>query len=66
MDPELGAARVVRLLSAWNEELKEILGAMGIDSVESLVGNRDRLRYVGPNPRIADVMGIKHAGEGWG
>lgn len=66
MDPELGAARVVRLLSAWNEELKEILGAMGIDSVESLVGNRDRLRYIGPNPRIADVMGIKHAGEGWG
>jgi hypothetical protein len=33
--------------------------------VESLVGNRDRLRYVGPNPRIADVLGIKHAGEPW-
>lgn len=66
LDPEVGAARIVRLLSAWNEELKEILGAMGIDSVESLVGNRDRLRYIGPNPRIADVMGIKHAGEGWG
>ena len=66
LDPEQGAERVVRLLSAWNEELKEILGAMGIDSVESLVGNRDRLRYIGSNPRIADVMGIKHAGEGWG
>ena len=61
LDPEQGAERVVRLLSAWNEELKEILGAMGIDSVESLVGNRDRLRYIGSNPRIADVMGIKHA-----
>lgn len=66
LDPEVGARRVVRLLSAWNEELKEILGAMGIDSVESLVGNRDRLRYIGPNPRLAEVMGIKHAGEGWG
>ena len=66
LDPEVGARRVVRLLSAWNEELKEILGAMGIDSVESLVGNRDSLRYIGPNPRLAEVMGIKHAGEGWG
>ena len=43
-----------------------MLGAMGIDSVESLVGNRDRLRYIGPNPRIAEILGVKHSGEGWG
>ena len=48
LDPEVGRQRVTRCISAWNEELKEILGAMGIDSVESLVGNRDRLRYLGP------------------
>jgi glutamate synthase domain-containing protein 2 len=66
LDPEIGSARITRLLSAWNEELKEILGAMGIDSVESLVGNRDRLRYLGPNPKIAEIMGLKHIGEGWG
>jgi glutamate synthase domain-containing protein 2 len=66
LDPEVGAARVVRLFNAWNEELREVLGAMGIDSVESLVGNRDRLRYQGPNPKIAEVMGVKHVGEGWG
>nr|WP_201798881.1 FMN-binding glutamate synthase family protein [Methanomassiliicoccus luminyensis] len=66
LDPEVGSKRVVRLLHAWNEELKEILGAMGIDSVESLVGNRDRLRYFGPNPKIAEIMGVKHIGEGWG
>lgn len=66
LDPEIGARRVVRLFHAWNEELKEILGAMGIDSVESLVGNRDRLRYLGPNPKIAEIMGVKHVGEGWG
>jgi hypothetical protein len=62
----VGAARVTRLFTAWNEELKEILGAMGIDSVESLVSNRDRLRYLGPNPRIAEIMDVKHVGEGWG
>ena len=66
LDPEVAAARVVRLFRAWNEELREVLGAMGIDSVESLVGNRDRLRYLGPNPKIAEVMGVKHIGEGWG
>ncbi len=63
---EITARRIVNLFHAWNEELREICGAMGIDSVESLVGNRDRLRYVGPNPRIADILGVKHAGESWG
>ncbi len=66
LDPEQGARRIVNLFHAWNEELKEVLGAMGIDSVESLVGNRDRLRYLGPNPKLAEIMGIKHIGEGWG
>ena len=66
LDPEVAAARVARLYRAWNEELKEVLGAMGIDSVESLVGNRDRLRYFGPNSKIAEIMGVKHVGEGWG
>ena len=66
LDPNVGAKRVTSLYNAWNEELKEIMGAMGIDSVESLVGNRDRLRYLGPNPKLAEIMGVKHIGEGWG
>jgi glutamate synthase domain-containing protein 2 len=66
LDPDIAAARVVRLFRAWNEELREVIGGMGIDSVESLVGNRDRLRYLGPNPKIAEVMGLKTVGEGWG
>jgi glutamate synthase domain-containing protein 2 len=63
---DVTARRIANLFHAWNEELREICGAMGIDSVESFVGNRDRLRYVGPNPRIADILGVKHAGEAWG
>jgi len=66
LDPRLAASKVVNLFWAWNEELREVLGAMGIDSVESLVGNRDRLRYLGQNPRVADIMDVKHIGEGWG
>jgi glutamate synthase domain-containing protein 2 len=63
---DITARRIANLFHAWNEELREICGAMGIDSVESFVGNRDRLRYVGPNPRVADILGVKHAGEAWG
>jgi glutamate synthase domain-containing protein 2 len=66
LDIELTARRISNLFHAWNEELREICGAMGIDSVESFVGNRDRLRYVGPNPKIAETLGVKHAGEAWG
>jgi glutamate synthase domain-containing protein 2 len=63
LDVEVTTQRLVNMFHAWTEELREILGAMGIDAVESLVGNRDRLRYIGPNPRIADLLGVKHAGE---
>lgn len=66
LDIDIAARRVINLFYAWNEELREITGAMGIDAVESFVGNRDRLRYVGPNPKIADILGVKHAGEAWG
>ncbi|MFX1295172.1 MAG: glutamate synthase-related protein [Promethearchaeota archaeon] len=63
LDVHVSAKRIVNLFNAWNEELREILGAMGIDSIESLRGNRDRLRYVGSNPKIAEILGVNHAGE---
>ncbi len=63
LDVDVSVQRIKNLFHAWNEELKEVMGAMGIDSVESLRSNRDRLRYLGPNPHIAAVLGIKHVGE---
>jgi glutamate synthase domain-containing protein 2 len=66
LDIDIAAQRIYNMLFAWNEELREITGAMGIDAVESFVGNRDRLRYVGPNPRIAEILNVKHVGEAWG
>ncbi|MFX1258585.1 MAG: glutamate synthase-related protein, partial [Promethearchaeota archaeon] len=63
LDIDVARNRIINLFHSWNEELKEVLGAMGIDSVESLRSNRDRLRYIGPNPKIAEILGIKHAGE---
>lgn len=63
MDADISTQRLVNLFKAWTEEIKEILGALGIDSIESLVGNRDRLRYIGTNPHIAQILDVKHVGE---
>ena len=55
--------RLVNLVTAWTREIKEMLGGMGINSIEALVGNRLALRGVGLNARELDVLGVKHAGE---
>jgi glutamate synthase domain-containing protein 2 len=43
-DPERGAIQVSNLIKGWTLELSELMGAAGINSIESLRGNRDRLR----------------------
>lgn len=63
LDPDEGARRLVNLVTAWTREIKEMLGGMGINSIEALVGNRLTLRGVGLNARELDVLGVKHAGE---
>jgi glutamate synthase domain-containing protein 2 len=63
LDPAWGAQRVVNLVTAWTEELKEILGALGVNAVESLRGSRDRLRAVGLDETTRQVLGVKAAGE---
>ena len=39
LDPEWGAERLVNLVHAWSHELQEILGALGVNAVESLRGS---------------------------
>jgi glutamate synthase domain-containing protein 2 len=63
LNPDIGYKRLVNLMSAWNHEIKEMLGGMGINSIESLRGNRLMLRGVGLNEKELSVLGIKHAGE---
>lgn len=63
LDPEEGKRRLVNLVSAWTHEIKEMMGGMGINSIEALTGNRLMLRGVGLNSRELDVLGIMHAGE---
>ena len=55
--------RLVNLLTAWNHEIKELMGGMGINSIEALKGNRLMLRGVGLTAKELEILGISHAGE---
>lgn len=63
LNPDTGARRLVNLITAWNREIKELMGGMGIHSIEALRGNRLMLRGIGLNSRELSVLGIAHAGE---
>ena len=63
LDPDIGSRRLVNLMTAWQHEIKEMMGGMGINSIESLRGNRLMLRGVGLNDRELFILGISHAGE---
>ena len=63
LNPENGYKRLINLLTAWQHEIKEMMGGMGINSIESLKGNRLMLRGVGLNEKELEILGIKHAGE---
>ncbi|MBI5561935.1 MAG: 4Fe-4S binding protein [Deltaproteobacteria bacterium] len=63
LDPEVYAERLINLIHAWEHELKEILGALGINAIESLRGNRERLRGVGLDAQTLDILGVKPAGR---
>jgi len=63
LNPEIGAERLVNLMNAWRHEIMEIMGGMGINSIEALRGNRLMLRGVGLNEKELEILGISHAGE---
>jgi len=63
LNPNIGYKRLVNLLKAWQHEIMEMMGGMGINSIESLRGNRLMLRGVGLNEKELEILGIKHAGE---
>lgn len=63
LNPNLGYLRLVNLLTAWDHEIKELMGGMGINSIEALKGNRLMLRGVGLNEKELEILGVMHAGE---
>ncbi len=63
LDPEVGSKRLVNLMKAWRHEIMEIMGGMGINSIETLRGNRLMLRGIGLTAKELEILGISHAGE---
>ncbi len=65
LNPDVGSERAYNLLRAWSLEIKEMLGGMGINAIESLRGNRGQLRGVDLSKLELELLGLKHAGESW-
>ncbi|MCA1986137.1 MAG: IMP dehydrogenase, partial [Desulfovibrio sp.] len=62
-NPDVAAKRLANLVKAWGHEIQEMLGGMGLNSIESLRGNTDKLRGIGLNQIELDTLGVKAAGQ---
>jgi len=63
LNPDIGSRRLVNLLRAWSHEIKDILGGLGVNAVESLRGNRLHLRGVGLTDTELNILGVRMVGE---
>ncbi len=63
LNPDIGSERLVNMITAWRHEIMELMGGMGINSIEALRGNRLMLRGVGLTEKELEILGICHAGE---
>jgi glutamate synthase domain-containing protein 2 len=63
VNPEIGTRNLLNLLQAWSLEIKELLGCGGINSIESLRGNRLQLRGIGLEKWELETLGIRGAGQ---
>lgn len=63
LNPEIASERLINLINAWSHEIKEMLGGMGINAIESLRGNRLALRGIGLTDTEMDILGVLPAGR---
>ena len=63
LNPQQSAERLVNLVTAWKHEIKEMMGGMGINSIEALRGNRVMLRGIHLTDKELEILGVAHAGE---
>jgi glutamate synthase domain-containing protein 2 len=62
INPDIASQRLVNLLNSWSLEIKDMMGGMGINAIESLRGNRLALRGVGLTKTELKILGVKMAG----
>jgi glutamate synthase domain-containing protein 2 len=63
VNPDIGARRLANLLRGWSLELKDMLGGLGVNAIESLRGNRLHLRGVGLTDTELEILGVRMAGS---
>ena len=63
INPEIASKRLVNFLRGWSIEIKEMMGGMGINAIESIRGNREHLRGVGLTDTELRILGVKMAGD---
>jgi len=63
VNPDIATERLLNLLRGWSLEIKEMMGGMGINAVESLRGNRLALRGVGLTETELKTLGVRLAGD---
>jgi glutamate synthase domain-containing protein 2 len=63
VNPDIATERLVNLLRGWRLEIKDMMGGMGINAIESLRGNRLALRGVGLTDTELKILGVKMAGD---
>jgi glutamate synthase domain-containing protein 2 len=63
LNPDIATERLVNLLRGWSLEIKDMMGGMGINAIESLRGNRLALRGVGMTKTELKILGVKMAGD---
>ena len=63
LNPDIGARRLANLLRGWGLELKDILGGMGVNALESLRGNRLHLRGWGLSDTELEILGVRMVGD---
>lgn len=63
VNPDIARKRLVNLVQGWSHEIKEMLGGMGINSIESLRGSRSQLRGIGLTSEELDILGVRPAGR---
>ncbi|MCK4965680.1 FMN-binding glutamate synthase family protein, partial [bacterium] len=58
VNPDIATEKIVNLITGWKHEIQEIMGLLGVNSLESIKGSRIRLRGVGLSDTDLEILGI--------
>ncbi|MCL2475189.1 MAG: glutamate synthase-related protein [Chloroflexi bacterium] len=63
INPDICSERLSNMLRGWSIEIKDILGGLGVNAIESLRGNRLHLRAIDLSEQECKILGINMVGE---